>query len=287
MTATVSQKPLPEPQPAAAQTVFFGIPLKARATAKNWDWTVRDFNRTLASIYNQTNQNFRVLVGCHDIPELLIPTDERLQFLQMNAPPPEPGAEVTRFFHDRKSKLWLAGQRMKVLGGQWFMSIDADDLISSRLVDLVLNNQNTNGYIATHGYLLDAQIMTILHVPDNRVYGAPLHQFTGSCAVVKFDPSDIPDKSAIDYGSRFMHYQGDHRLYLKHSVDEGRPLTLFPFPAIVYVLNTGENVSFNHMDHRDWLIQRLIPALRMHGSMLNSELIRDFALDGELWNRPE
>lgn len=43
----------PAPQPSAAETVFFGIPLKARATAKNWDWTVRDFNRTLADGFRQ------------------------------------------------------------------------------------------------------------------------------------------------------------------------------------------------------------------------------------------
>jgi hypothetical protein len=64
------------PHASAAQTVFFGIPLKARAVSKNWDWTVRDFNRTLASIYNQTNPNFRVLVGCHDLPALSPPTGQ-------------------------------------------------------------------------------------------------------------------------------------------------------------------------------------------------------------------
>ena len=58
MTTTAAHTPSPAPHASAEQTVFFGIPLKARATAKNWEWTVRDFNRTLASIYNQTNPNF-------------------------------------------------------------------------------------------------------------------------------------------------------------------------------------------------------------------------------------
>ena len=64
------------PVSSAMNVVFFGIALKARATAKSWALVVRDFNRTLASIYNQSNPNFRVLVGCHEIPDLLVPTDE-------------------------------------------------------------------------------------------------------------------------------------------------------------------------------------------------------------------
>jgi hypothetical protein len=252
--------------------------------SKNWDWTVRDFNRTLASIYNQTNPNFRILVGCHDIPELLIPTDERLEFLKLDSPPPNIGDHVVQFFHDRKSKLWIAGQRMKALGGQWFMCVDADDLVSSRIVDFVLNNQNSNGYIAERGYFLDAQTLTILEVPHQSVFRLPLHQITGSCVVAKFSLTDIPDKTLIDYKSRFMKYQADHRIFYKYSIQENNPLSLFPFPAIIYVLNTGENVSINHMDHRNWIVEQLIPSLRQHGTVVHDGLVREFALNASLWH---
>lgn len=269
------------------QTVYFGIPLKARSAARNWEWTVRDFNRTLASIYNQTNSNFRVLVGCHEQPDVLVPTDTRLEFLYLDAPPPEPGADKFRQLDDRKSKIWLCGQRMKSLGGSWFMSIDADDLVSGRLVEFVLNNPAADGYIAEHGYLLDVQTMTVRQVPDDKVFRDPIHQLTGSCAVVKFDRSDIPDRSTIDYESRFMHYQADHRTFFRHSIDEGRQLELFPFPAVVYVLNTGENFSFHYDVYRDWIVEQLLPTLCAHGTVPDTNFIRDFAVHGALWNRLE
>src|SRR5206468_12634497 len=147
---------------SAEQTVFFGIPLKARATAKNWDWTVRDFNRSLASIYNQINPNFRILVGCHDIPDLLVSADERLEFIQVHSPAPDLTKDPHAIYPDKARKLQRVGERFREVGGSWFMVLDADDLISNRLVDFVLSNPNPNGFIARAGYIVDDESRAVL-----------------------------------------------------------------------------------------------------------------------------
>ena len=38
--------------------IYFGIPLRSQKTAKDWDTVVRVFNRTLRSVYRQTDPDF-------------------------------------------------------------------------------------------------------------------------------------------------------------------------------------------------------------------------------------
>jgi hypothetical protein len=118
MTEAASFSPTQAPPADPTRTVFFGIPLKARVTARNWSNTVRDFNRTLASIYNQTNPNFRVLVGCHEVPDLMFPTDHRLKFLRIQAKPPKLHEVRWGLFSDRAQKLRAIGKRFNREGGR-------------------------------------------------------------------------------------------------------------------------------------------------------------------------
>ena len=64
--------------------IIFAIPLRAKATTKNWDFCVERFNATIQSIFNQTNPNFKCLVACNDIPKLKKEYDDRLEFIQVN-----------------------------------------------------------------------------------------------------------------------------------------------------------------------------------------------------------
>jgi hypothetical protein len=274
---------------SAEQTVFFGIPLKARATAKNWDWTVRDFNRTLASVYNQTNPNFRILVGCHDIPDLLIPTDERLEFLRVDSSTPDLQKDPQSIFPDKARKLRRVGDRFRQAGGCWYMTLDADDLVSSQLVEFVLRHPNPNGSIARQGYLLDQESRVIALIPEPNIF-APAFDRIAGCVVFRFNEKDfLPTQDQVYSQPRFDRYVvfSDHRTFWDMSLKENRPLRPFPFPAYVYVLNTGQNHSFNHGPSRNWLVQQLIPALRLHGTVPAPDLIRDFALDSPVWASPE
>jgi hypothetical protein len=248
--------------------------------SKNWDWTVRDFNRTLASIYNQTNPNFRILVGCHDIPELLIPTDERLEFIQARTPPADPPKPL----QDKSQKLRCLGEYFRQIGGRWFMVLDADDLISARLVEFVLANPNPNGFIARHGYFLDEVTQAIVKIPDRKVFDGPYDQIAG-CAVLHFKEGDFAGEDEDYSRSRFARYAAfaDHRLLWEMSIKEQRPLIPFPFSPYVYVLNTGENHSFNYGDSRKWRKERLIPALRANATIPNASLLDEFALRHPLW----
>jgi hypothetical protein len=272
---------------SAEQTVFFGIPLKARATAKNWDWTVRDFNRTLASVYNQTNPNFRILVGCHDIPDLLVSADDRLEFIQVHSPAPDLTKDPHAIYPDKARKLQRVGERFREVGGSWFMVLDADDLISNRLVDFVLSNPNPNGFIARAGYIVDEESRAVLSIPDPDIFNLTFDQICGSSAMVRFRPDDFKISSDPASQLRFTRYAGsaDHRILWRQSIEDNRPLTPLPFAAVAYVLNTGNNHSMLHRSDGAWRTKRLIPSIRRKGSPDNLRFKKEFAFDHVAWKK--
>lgn len=56
--------------------VIFAIPLRAEETAKDWKNVLARFQKTIKSIFNQTNPNFRCIVACNRIPEMACQYDE-------------------------------------------------------------------------------------------------------------------------------------------------------------------------------------------------------------------
>ena len=77
--------------------IYFGVTLRSRASAKNWNNVEKDFNRTLRSLYNQTDPDFRIIVACHDIPRLDGKYDDRVEFLVTDIP-------ILTYFPKRRTK---------------------------------------------------------------------------------------------------------------------------------------------------------------------------------------
>lgn len=94
--------------------IYFAVPLKSKAASSDWGQVTRIFNRTLASIYNQTDPNFKVIVACHDIPELTKSYDERVEFLVSDAPIPNDRKEMML---DKGWKISMAALRIRELRG--------------------------------------------------------------------------------------------------------------------------------------------------------------------------
>lgn len=94
--------------------IYFLIPLRSKAASKNWEEVSRVFNRTLASVYNQTDPDFRIFVACHDIPSLEKTYDARVEFIQAETPVPTTPHEMML---DKGYKISLMAQRLRLLGG--------------------------------------------------------------------------------------------------------------------------------------------------------------------------
>ncbi|MAY36268.1 MAG: hypothetical protein CMN84_09240 [Spongiibacteraceae bacterium] len=217
---------------------FFGIPLISKSASKDWERIQYLFENTLRSILAQTDPNFKVLVAGHEMPEVVEMQDPRVEFLACDSPPPKTSQEMMA---DKGSKAFAIARRLKEAGGGYLMYVDADDLVSNRIVDWVHSNPS-HGYLADKGYCLDIESGKAYTVED--LVGKPFHQICGTCSIIYFDEVDLPDGPSPEESSPcyFMQF-GGHTTLEKVSSRAGRPLIALPFVASVYVLNHGLNYS--------------------------------------------
>lgn len=215
--------------------LYFGIPLRSKGASKNWDRVQMFFNRTLWSVYNQTDPDFRVLIACHEKPSLTREYDSRVEFIEVDAPIPKSPEEM---MIDKGYKVHEIGMHIRELGGGFTMLVDADDIQSNRLAEYVNSNQDKNGFYAKTGYFY--------HVGDSFVKQG-IRFPNGSSTIVKYTVEDLPDRHysplvpSID--------ENPHLIRKRHGIipeicrAQGRPLSVLPFSASIYVRDTGDNHS--------------------------------------------
>jgi len=242
--------------------IYFGIPLRSKAASKNWENVTKVFNRTLRSIYSQTDPDFKIYVACHDIPALDEEYDERVEFLISDRETPKNKNEMLQ---DKGWKISMIAQCIRDAGGGYIMLVDSDDLVSNRIAEYVNSHPRCNGYLSRYGYVYQEGAGYMQRVEN-------LHKLCGSCAIVYYSVEDLPDKmpeslyddSPIDYWIiRKAHC--DLPDYLQ---EIGRGLSTIPFPTTVYVRNTGDNHSMLEGNDFSWkrkLSFLLKPKIKIYG----------------------
>src|SRR5262245_21851349 len=129
---------------SGAMNFFFCIPLLPKANAADWGQVSKVFNQTLRSLANQTNKSFQVLLAAQDMPELA--PDLKLDIVHLV---PDWSVEnvTSAKLRDKRWKRSLLLRAVRERGGGYVMMLDADDLVSNRLVDHVLKDRDPNGYL--------------------------------------------------------------------------------------------------------------------------------------------
>jgi len=240
----------------------FGIPVRSQVTAKNWGTVCQLFEATLNTVLNQTDENLRVIVACHELPEVSAISDPRVVIAE--APFPRPSSLLDQMV-DKGRKWRLIGATLRTLGGGYLMPLDADDLVSNRLVAFARRDAHPNGYILREGYEFD--------VGKRRMRVAPrFNRLCGSSAIIRFDADELPqsfDEESSCYFSRF----GNHIYWEDVAAAAGRPLKPLPFRGAVYVMNNGENHSVQ-ANNLGW--KRRILRSVMRGSSPSATTISEF-----------
>ena len=244
-------------------TVYFCIPLKSKQTTNNWPLIESLFNRTLKSIYNQSVDDFRIIVACHEIPAISTPIDSRLEFLQADYKPPKMAGDITMDksqehirLSDKGAKKDMLANKLYEYGGGYVMFVDADDLISRRLVEYVLRDGHKYGYIIKKGYEYNYQSSMIK-------YEFWFHRICGSSLILNLSKEDLATHKGIKNStsaytklmSRGHYYVNENSRKLR------RPLKTLPFFGAMYVINTGENESqmFDNIGWKRKIMRLVIP----------------------------
>jgi len=225
------------------QIVTFGMRMASRETTQDWPHHLRLLSQTLSSVMRQTDQRFRIIMCGNEVPDLPEIADPRVEFI--SRPRPLTGTPtVGRLFADLRARTMTIGRRLRSAGGGYFMTLDCDDLVHRDVVKTVLESRHPNGFIFGTGYVHDWINGLIAPVPGVWPFG--LQMMCGSTSMLFLRPEDLPgtrDDPNPQSDLLFKHTL-DHRRVEVELEEFNRPLDQFAFPAVIYVVNHSQNLSF-------------------------------------------
>jgi hypothetical protein len=216
----------------AVSELTFGITLMSKRIAADWPTVEKLLAATLQSVFNQ-NVPTRVIIACHEIPCIDEARDARVTIRQVDFDIPRFRWEMEI---DRMRKAEVLAAALRARGGGWMFLLDADDLVSRDLGKTILES-GAKAVVVKRGYRLDARTGQYQNL--GRHWGK-----CGSCAAVRWDPSELPVTPLADNPPLFHEYC-DTRHYRLPQFFSGRGWNwkfLDP-PLVAYVVNHGSNES--------------------------------------------
>ncbi len=253
----------------------FVVPVKSKLVTSDWDKFSQLFERTLKSICNQTDSNFKLVVVCHEIPETTF-CHQNLHYVHVDFKPPIPkGSESSKSHYkakemDKGKKILLGVEyASKAFKTDYIMTVDSDDYVSKNISTFVNNNSGhipgwyiKNGYIHFEGRKFLAKTFKFNHL-------------CGSSIIVK--PELVKYFIGIDSTFYF-----NHRLT---TLDSNIELQKVPFPAGIYNIGNGENIYMSSQkakafsQHGNWIslkgLKRLLGRLKNYRFKLITKGLRD------------
>lgn len=206
--------------------------LKSQSVSSNWESVCRILEKTLRSVCAQTDSNLRVFVVCHEIPQLAGFSDPRVEFLSVDFPAPDLSQKKSRQ-EDKFKKLAVGLSRARDFNPDFLMLMDADDLVSRRLVEYAHAHPNANGWAFEKGYTYDAGSPWLFLRND-------LYKVCGTSAVINARLVELPEDPVRDFEECVILRYG-HTAIRGQLDSRGTPLEPLPFPGAIYVLSHGEN----------------------------------------------
>ncbi|MEN8803110.1 MAG: hypothetical protein ABF297_14155 [Thiogranum sp.] len=253
-------------------TLTFIIPVISKEITDRWDLVYANLKKTLASVENQTNPNWRVLIVSQTKPDVEYIEDKIIyvpaDFKPARKCPTELKLSVNETAIcrrvndlDRMRKNRVAAATLHKYWTDFVMILEADDFVSNRLCEFVAANKEANGWSIEHGYTWNGKC-NYMH-RTNR-----LTAISGSSSIVKVFYELLPKEMPIDVDPTTLNLVSSGcpildnvHTYMRESMEQaGLPLQTLPFRGAVYHRGHGFNLSERHsIEDRD-----LPPLVRIH-----------------------
>lgn len=262
----------------------FVIALKGKAKSKNWSKDSLLVKRTIQSLLNQTNGDYRIYVAYSDMPENAV-EHKKLQWIQFPYAFAEMedisdreifltrytlGAYLTGFYDQGKKSLYAASFARKE-GCRYIMSVDYDDLLSNKIAGFVNNADEAKnyGWFINKGYVYKEGENHLLKVPEG------INGRCGSSNIIRIDYVPAPSFSSTNYQDfKFFptHNFIPEWLKIDHNIDI-QPL---PFYGLIYLLH---NTNFYNPSNSvgGSRVKNMIKSF-VRGRLLTPSLKREFGL---------
>ncbi len=218
--------------------LVFIIPLRSAQVSRSWEQVCILLERTLRSVCNQTCSDFRVIVVCHEKPEIEF-NHPKVTYVCVDFPAPVETAEradnqaLIRKRYDKNRKLFLGLIHAQPLNPSHIMLVDSDDLVSRNLAEFVRNNAQNNGWFVNRGYEYEEGANFVKLRRKN------MHMRTGTSHIIRFEAlkADLSkDLSEID--NEYL----AHQSIVAWMKSRENPLAPLPFAGSVYITDNGENI---------------------------------------------
>ena len=212
--------------------VTFIIPVRHQDNARNWSVLKANLAQTIASISNQTSDDWRGIIVANEGADLpLLP--DRFSVVRVSFPPNDiherggaSGEDFLDAFRVDKGRRVLAGM-LRARDSRFFMIVDDDDFVSNRIVQHVSTNADANGWRIDKGYLWDDGGRLLLQHDDfNHVCGTSL--------IIRSTLYGLPERfeaASLDWIKSML---GSHVRIADILAERGAPLATLPFRGAVY-----------------------------------------------------
>lgn len=214
--------------------LVFLVPLKSKQVSKDWTRVSKLLERCVRSIVSQTSERFRLIIICHERPEIGI-EHPFIEYLEVDFPPPKLGRVnvISQMDRDKNKKMWLGLEYSSRFNPSHVMFVDADDSVSCCLAEFVSKNSQSNGWYFDSGYVYEDGKDRIYHKKKN------FYLMSGTSHIIKY--SLIRDESM---GSLYVSSSEPlHQLVVGILANKQTPLKPLPFAGAVYIVQTGENIN--------------------------------------------
>jgi hypothetical protein len=218
--------------------LVFVIPLKSPEVSKSWERVSKLLERTLKSVCHQTSSEFRVIVVCHQKPEIEF-THPYLTYIEVDFPLPKHKNRIVRGLTDKGRKVLKGLMYGSKFNPSHAMLVDSDDCVSKRLAEFVKKNSEANGWYLNKGYkYLEGD--KFIYIKRNKFY-----TLSGTANIVKYQLLDLPQEPEYNHGYGYYKFYLDHQKVKDTLLKKGFPLKPLPFAGSIYILATGDNMSGN------------------------------------------
>lgn len=223
--------------------LVFVIPLKSLRASNSWALVCRLFERCIKSVCNQTSPNFKVIVVCHEKPNIDF-SHPQITYVEVNYPIPEnPNIQTKR--RDRVRKVLIGVVYAQEYQPSHLMKVDADDCVSQHLAEFVDQHPDNSGWLMNQGYEYQ-EGSKFIYLRNKKFY---LH--CGTSNIIKYGLLDFPENpESLKYDTLFQ-YHVPHSKIVKMMVKKEITLNTLPFPGAVYVIKNGENTYLRNQKLSD------------------------------------
>jgi hypothetical protein len=231
--------------------LYFFVPLRSRAVSRDWNKVAALCRRTLLSCSAQTLDRFRIVLACHEVPD--IPREVRnLTVIQMDGRIP---ANSDDQMTDKYRKIQRALLSLRGQEPFYWMKVDADDCVSNRLCEFVTSAPAQHGWYLPSGYVYTEGQSHLYFERRN------FHRWCGTSTILRAASADgFPTPSDNDVPD--FEFLKPHHELVEHMEAVGTPLAALPFPGGVYCVGSGENWSgfggVTELRSKSWTIRRWI-----------------------------